>query len=212
MKNKSFIFQINSYDTGSLLPQVSKALEKRTELVSRERYPGLWKHIDKLNNDVEQRRTQSKPRTKIMSVVCLALGIFLFVPGLMEPQELLVPLLTGAIAMGAGIGGLWRSQKHTKNPFDKSAKLLLESKDTMLTEQSITVSFSETGMTIPTGNSSTDLVPYSNFECIIETADILLFVYDMRVAVLHKLDLTTGNIDDFCNFISEKVTGYHSII
>jgi len=34
-----------------------------------------------------------------------------------------VPLLVGAIAIGAGIGGLWRSRKNKKNLFDKSAIL-----------------------------------------------------------------------------------------
>ena len=45
----------------------------------------------------------------------------------------------------------------------------------------------------------------------IEAADMLLFVYGECVTVLQKIDLTTGNISDFCKLISEKVTKYHSI-
>ena len=49
MASADFIFHLTPYDTRKLLPQVSKALEKRTELLSRQRYPGLWKQTDRLN-------------------------------------------------------------------------------------------------------------------------------------------------------------------
>ena len=202
--------QISPYDTEKLLPQVSQALEKRTEIISREQYPGMWKHTDKFNS-MEQGRTRSRLRTRLMSVVCLAVGIFLFVPGLVKPQELVVPLFVGAVAVDVGIGGLWRSRKHKKNPFDKSAKVLLAGKDGISAEQSIVVSSSKDGMTIPIDNGNTEFVAFSGFECAIEAADMLLLVYGERVTVLQKIDLTTGNISDFCKLISEKVTKYQSI-
>lgn len=210
MADTDYIFQISPYDTEKLLPQVSQALEKRTEIISREQYPGMWKHTDKFNS-MEQGRTRSRLRTRLMSVVCLAVGIFLFVPGLVKPQELVVPLFVGAVAVGVGIGGLWRSRKHKKNPFDKSAKVLLAGKDGISAEQSIVVSFSKDGMTIPIDNGNTEFVAFSGFECAIEAADMLLLVYGERVTVLQKTDLTTGNISDFCKLISEKVTKYQSI-
>ena len=37
--NYIFIFQISAYDPDRLLPQVRKALEKITELLSRKRFP-----------------------------------------------------------------------------------------------------------------------------------------------------------------------------
>ena len=95
---EKYNFQITPYDTESLLQQVSKALEKRTEFVSRERYPGLWENIDKLNA-VSKGKRRSSLRSKVMSIICLVLGVFLFVPGLIKPQELLVPLLVGAFAI-----------------------------------------------------------------------------------------------------------------
>ena len=75
-----------------------------------------------------------------MSALCLAAGIFLAVPGLMEPRELFVPLLVGAAAMGAGIIGLWQSRARKKNPFDRAAKILLEGKDKSSAEQAASVS------------------------------------------------------------------------
>ena len=98
---ETFDFHITSYDTEKLLQQVSEALEKRTELRSRERYPALWENIDKLNAMSKGKR-RGRLRSKVMSIICLGLGVFLVVPGLMKPQELFVPLLTGVFAVIVG--------------------------------------------------------------------------------------------------------------
>lgn len=210
MENENYIFQISPYDINCLLTQVSKALEKRTELISRERYPDMWQFTDRMNTAAQGKR-RSSFRTKLLSIVCLAAGIFLLVPGLVKPQELFMPLLAGTAALMIGIVGLWCSRKNKKNPFDKSAKLLLTGKDIIPEGQAITVIFSDDGMTIPADNNNTEFVPYNDFECAIETTDAFLFVYGDRVTVLQKKDLTTDNLKDFSNQISEKVTKYQSI-
>ena len=46
----SFTFLISPADAGTLEGQVSRALEKRVELASRERMPKLWELTDKLNS------------------------------------------------------------------------------------------------------------------------------------------------------------------
>jgi|MucameStandDraft_1065616.scaffolds.fasta_scaffold72115_1 hypothetical protein len=201
---ENYNFQITPYDTESLLQQVSKALEKRTEFVSRERYPGLWENIDKLNA-VSKGKRRSSLRSKVMSIICLVLGVFLFVPGLMKPQELLVPLLVGAFAIVIGIVYLYIGRKGKKNPFDKSARLLLMGKDTISAKQSIMVSFSESGMEIRADDKEPQHIPYSDFESMIETEDLFLFVHDTRITVLQKKDLTSNDITDFRNFISRNV-------
>ena len=201
---ENYNFQITPYDTESLLQQVSKALEKRTEFVSRERYPSLWENIDKLNA-VSKGKRRSSLRSKVMSIICLVLGVFLFVPGLMKPQELLVPLLVGAFAIVIGIVYLYIGRKGKKNPFDKSARLLLMGKDTISAKQSIMVSFSESGMEIRADDKEPQHIPYSDFESMIETEDLFLFVHDTRITVLQKKDLTSNDITDFRNFISRNV-------
>ena len=201
---ENYNFQITPYDTESLLQQVSKALEKRTEFVSRECYPGLWENIDKLNA-VSKGKRRSSLRSKIMSIICLVLGVFLFIPGLMKPQELLVPLLVGAFAIVIGLVYLYIGRKDKKNPFDKSARLLLMGKDTISAKQSIMVSFSESGMEIRADDKESQHIPYSNFESMIETEDLFLFVHDTRITVLQKKDLTSNDITDFRNFISKNV-------
>ena len=201
---ENYNFQITPYDTESLLQQVSKALEKRTEFVSRECYPGLWENIDKLNA-VSKGKRRSSLRSKIMSIICLVLGVFLFIPGLMKPQELLVPLLVGAFAIVIGLVYLYIGRKDKKNPFDKSVRLLLMGKDTISAKQSIMVSFSESGMEIRADDKEPQHIPYSDFESMIETEDLFLFVHDTRITVLQKKDLTSNDITDFRNFISKNV-------
>lgn len=210
MADTDYIFHISPYDTEKLLPQVSRALEKRTEMVSRERFPGLWKHTDRFRS-MARGRKRSRLRTRGMSALCLAAGIFLAVPGLMEPRELFVPLLVGAAAMGAGIIGLWQSRARKKNLFDRAAKILLEGKDKSSAEQAASVSFSEEGMTVPAGGGKAEFVPYREFECAVETADSFLFVFGGRVLLLQKMDLKAECTGDFCSLISEKVKPYHSI-
>lgn len=197
-------FQITPYDTESLLQQVSTALEKRTEFISRERYPELWENIDKLNT-ITKGKQRSSLRTRIMGVICLVLGVFLFVPGLLKPQELLVPLLAGAFAILIGVFYLYSGRKSKTNPFDKSAKLLLMGKDTISAKQSIVVSFSETGMEIRRDDKDLQHIPYSDFESMIETIDLFLFVHDTRITVLQKKDLTSKVTTDFRNFISKNI-------
>ncbi|MBU5625818.1 YcxB family protein [Oscillibacter sp. MSJ-2] len=210
MESRGFRFQISSYDTALLLPQVSKALEKRTELVSRNAHPVLWKAADRLNA-VTHGRTRSKLRTKIMSVICLVLGIFLFVPGLMEPQALFVPLLTGAVAVGAGIGGLWQGRARRKNRFDRPAELLLKRARTLSPGPSAAVYFSEAGMALPAGNGDAEWIPYGGFERIIETSDGFLFIFDTRAVMLQKCDLAFGAVNEFRKLLMENVPQYHLV-
>jgi len=211
MENGKYVFKLSPYDTTYFLPQVSAALEKRTESVSRERFPGLWEKTDKLNERSKGEK-KNTTGTKIKSIICLLLGIFLFVPGMMEPQELLIPLLVGAVAIGAGIGGLWRSRKNRKNPFDKSAARLLQGKDTISAENPVVVIFSEEGMMLPADSEEAELVPYGNFERVIEAQDIFLFVFGERVMVLQKGDLTDSDVSGFSEFIARKVAKYQSLI
>lgn len=106
-------FSITPLDR-ALLPQVQTLLAKRVELDSRRRLPKLWALTDRLNRAerapqaVQVRR---RHRRSILGVLYWALGLFLLLPGLMEPQSLLVPLLTGAAAYGAGIAALWRHRR-----------------------------------------------------------------------------------------------------
>lgn len=105
-----FSFSITPLDR-ALLPQVQTVLSRRVELDSRRRLPKLWALTDRLSRaeKVPQAvRVRRRRRRSILGGLNWVLGLFLLLPGLMEPQSLLVPLLAGAAAYGAGITVLWR--------------------------------------------------------------------------------------------------------
>lgn len=210
MNTTDFTFRLTAYDIDRFLPQVSKALEKRTELLSRQRFPFLWKITDKLVR-TSRSKNPTGLHTKLLSLLCLAAGIILLVPGLMKPRELLIPLLAGAIASAIGLWGLWCSRKQKANPFDRSAGALLNGKDTISEEQAMEISFFETAMMLP-GGGDDDCVLYEDFQSVFETADLFLLVFDTRAVVLQKRDLTTGDPDAFREFITAHVSQYHSLV
>lgn len=108
------LFRIRPIRGESLLPQVQQALEKRTELHSRETLPGIWKLTDKLNAaetlPPEQLAARRKRRC-ILAVPAYLLAIFILVPALMEPKELLSLLIPGLALLLFALSVLWRNKR-----------------------------------------------------------------------------------------------------
>lgn len=208
-----YVFQTPPPDTAALAPQVSRLLEKAVQTVSRERYPQLWRTIDRLNSlpkASEKTLKYRRIRTRIWSVICLLLGIFLFLPGLMEPQELKGPLFMGAIAIGSGIGGLWRSRNRKKRAtrYDEAAKRVLNEHAALSEDTRREISFSENEMTIRTTTDGTEecrTVPCGEI-CVFESADLFLIFTDDGVTLLQKQDLTAGGMAEFCEFLASHTT------
>ena len=192
------VFDLTAYDAKALIPQISAALEKMTEDRSKESLPRLWKAIDALGGS--KPRAQASPRTRVLSIVCLALGIFLFVPGLTDPQGLLVPLLAGAAGVGAGIGGLIRNRKAKSSSFDKAAATLLSHMNKAVQENNgVSVAFNERELTI-SADVDSQTIPYAKVEHALETPDAFLIVFAERIMVLQKKDLLDGDIEGFRAF------------
>ncbi len=206
MEHTEFCFRLEPLEVQALLPQLSRALEQRTERLSRERFPGLWRVTDRLQGSGGSAR-RSRGRSRFLSILCIALGIFLFVPGLVRPAELLGPLLMGAVALGAGIGGLWRGRKRREDPFRRSARLLLEGGGRNTARQGLELRFGEAGMLLPEGET----VPCSAFECVLETRDLWLLVWAEQAAVLQKCELPAGEAEAFRSFLSERVAQYRQL-
>ncbi len=101
-----FEFVLTKYNYESFIPQVSKALEKRTELISRKRCPKMWKYTDSLSSRdkaKEEKLKKRRKRYKVYGIFLILIGLFLLIPSLMKPEELLMPLFTGAFATGLGL-------------------------------------------------------------------------------------------------------------
>ena len=144
----------------------------------------------------------------MLSVINLVLGTLLFVPGLMKPQELLLPLLMGAVGIGAGLGGFYRVYKAKKAPkpdrFTEAAEKLLMLYVKITDADGMEILFSDSAMILP-DDGGMGHIPYGSFERAVETADALLLVFDTRVMLLQKRDLCGARWESFRSFLQEKV-------
>lgn len=199
-----YIFQINELDTAALQSQVCQALTKRAELISRAKHPKLWKRSDRVNagKSPEEIAKKQKLRSRILSLCVIILGTFLFVPGLMDPAELMVPLMAGAAGMIVGLFTLAASFKPKKDPFEQSAKALVQGMTGIVPAK---VTFTDESMTVE-ANDTSETTPYDRFEFVIDQPDLLLVTFGLQsVIVLPKKDLE-GSVEEFLAFIEEKAT------
>lgn len=89
-------FQLSPYDGASLVPQVSCALEKRTESISREKYPKMWKITDHFNSKkvseiVLKRR---RLRYRVYGILLIIMGAFAY-PGINGAARIGSPFICG---------------------------------------------------------------------------------------------------------------------
>lgn len=253
-------FRITPPDTDQLCPQVSRALEKRTERVSRQEYPKMWELIDKLNG-VEKApfavRENRRKRRAFLGAWEWAMGLFLLIPGCMDPKELLVPLMIGTFCYGIGAVSLWRNKRtllgvlsliqggflslcvlrgripggmgllvpavagiiigiaallrrkrEKESPYDRAARQLLQGRASLSGIEAVRVSFTKEGLAVEQEDGCEEerqIVPYADFECVLETEDLLLPIYRDSVMVLQKKDLCTGDLSGLKEFLSGQI-------
>lgn len=207
MADKNFIFSMKPYDAEILSDQVASMLEKRTELASRKRLPGLWKLTDKLNavpRAPEAELKRRKERQRRWGGLLLVMGIFLFVPGVMKPQELPVPLVAGFLAIVMGMLYL-RKGDRKKNSYEKKAKKLLENMNASMENQKLRLVFGDTEFVI-SGAGEDKKVSYADMECALETKDLFGLIYDNQIIIVQKQELLLGNAEDLIKALKEKTT------
>ncbi len=211
MADKNFIFSMKPCDVDALTSQVARMLEKRTELASRKKLPGLWKLTDKLNvvpRAPEAELKRRKERQRRWGGLFLVMGIFLFVPGVMKPQELPVPLVAGFFAIVMGMLYL-RKGDRKKKTLEKKAKQLLEKLNASMEEQKLRLIFYDAELSI-SGAGDDKKVSYAGVECTIETKDLYGLIFDNQIILLQKQELLIGSAEDLTMVLKEK-TGYEKI-
>lgn len=207
----NYAFKMSNIDISEFLTSVSTILEKRTELSSREKFSKLWECTDKLNeNKIQDGKKNNLLKNRIWGTICLVLGIFILIPGLINPRELPVPLIVGICAVIIGLRAILSCGK---NPFDKSAKILLEKENSFLKDGIVTVAFLEEKMEIASivlknGEMKKEEVLYTDFERCFDYENILVFVYGDNIIAIKKSDLIQGDIEEFTKFIVTKVAYY----
>lgn len=197
-----FVFQIYGCPPGDWTQQLALALEKRTELHSRQQLPSLWRTIDRLGSPKmpEPVLKRRRIRYKIYGVILILLGLFLLIPGLIKPAELTVPLLVGLFATGTGILQLLPRKRYPSKAMQKQANQLLEQRSTI---PETTVRFTEQGI----ADDETPIA-FSQMEAIVEGPDLYLIAWADKGLVLWKQELTEGAPDDFSNWLAE----HHPIV
>ena len=202
MADKNFIFSMKPYDVEVLAGQVAWMLEKRTELASRKRLPGLWKLTDKLNavpRAPEAELKRRRERRRWWGGLLLVMGIFLFVPGVMKPQELPGPLVAGLFAILMGVFYL-RKDGRKKNAYVKKAKQLLDKMNTSMEGQKLRLIFYETELAI-SGAGEDKRISYTDLECGLETADLFGLVYENQILILQKKEILLGEAEEFAKHL-----------
>lgn len=207
-----YIFCTSAYDVESLVPEVSEALGKRVELASRQRLPGLWKLTDSLTQQGGAPKEMPRSRLlyrRIVGIALIVLGLFMLIPGLREPEELLVPLIAGVCGVAIGIHALWstfktpkeapRTVRAPKKQYEDTAKTFL---DNLAKIGSTKVRFSEEGMAL--GEQA--LIRFEEMEYFIETQAGYLIAWGRQATFLQKKDLQHGEDAEFQTFISERLT------
>ena len=177
-------------------------LEKRTELASRKRLPGLWKLTDKLNavpRAPEAELKRRRERRRWWGGLLLVMGIFLFVPGVMKPQELPGPLVAGLFAILMGVFYL-RKDGRKKNAYVKKAKQLLDKMNTSMEGQKLRLIFYETELAI-SGAGEDKRISYTDLECGLETADLFGLVYENQILILQKKEILLGEAEEFAKHL-----------
>ncbi len=207
MADKNFIFSMKPYGTEDLVPQMARMLQKRVELASRKKLPGLWKLTDKLNavpRAPEAELKRRKERQRRWGGLLLVMGIFLFVPGIMKPQELPVPLVAGFLAIVLGMLYL-RKGDRKKNSYEKKAKKLLENMNASMENQKLRLVFGDTEFVI-SGAGEDKKVSYADMECALETKDLFGLIYNNQIIIVQKQELLLGNAEDLIKALKEKTT------
>ena len=103
----NYIFNLAPVDVNAYMAETTAALEKRTELLSREKYPKMWEKTD-ANNSKKPGKAKVPGRliSKPMSWALLLLGAGLFIPSMQDVLGRVIPLTAGAAAMVIGLRGI----------------------------------------------------------------------------------------------------------
>lgn len=206
-----YIFQTSAYDVDALVPEVSEALGKRVELASRRRLPGLWKLTDSLTQQGDVPKEMPRSRLiyrRVVGIALIVLGLFMLIPGLREPQEMLLPLVAGVVGVLIGAHALWSTfkqpseapKKMTVSPqkYEDTAKTFL---DNLAKVGATEVRFSENGMGL--GEQAT--IRFEEIEYFIETQTGYLIAWGRQATFLQKKDLQSGEDGSFQDFVSDRM-------
>jgi hypothetical protein len=206
-----FLFQISSYEQPALDREAEELLRQRLEAHSRRTVPGMWKVTDRVNAHAAKGpgREGRRGRYRVYGVLLIALGVFVLVPGLLEPRT---PALiwAGGFAIFAGVLEFClvrrRSAPNIPAACKKEARLLLAGRRAIdWANNPAQVRFDETGMTVCSGETE-QMIPYDKLKSAFETEHLWLLVdQEEQAFLLQRRDLISGEADKFFPYILRKL-------
>lgn len=207
-----YIFKIGNYETPSLCAETERLLCKRLETYSRKTLPKVWKLTDAANAYAANGSGREKRavRYRVYGEILLALGIFVLVPGLLEPQNPVL-IFTGALALLAGAAEFALAGKRGASPVPKScqreAKRLIEKLRAADFEKNpVEINFDDCGMAI-CADGEEQKVSYEKMKAVFEEEHLWLLIYDNEKALLlQKCDLASDDAGKFTEFIRSKIS------
>jgi len=205
-----YVFELSPIEGDALLPQLSRVLQARTELVSRSKHPGMWRASDRMNREKLTPEAAARSRTlrfRIWGVLLLVLGALLLIPAL--GQGKLLAMLASVLSILAGIQNLrWASGKGFRAPdFDTPARQLLAGLAAP-GRRGGRVSFAGPGIELRPSEGESMAVPYEDVDYLFETEELIVFTDRVRIIVLRKAELSGGDVDGWRRMIVKKTDNY----
>ena len=149
----------------------------------------------------------------VLAVLSLLQGVLLCFGALANPKELGCFLLLGIAGLVIGILAIALRKHKKKNPFDRPARQFLHEQQSILPEHQLRVRFTDTAMSLfQEGSEPTAEVPYSAFECVIETEDLFLLTYQGKITVLQKGDIAEGSGAELSTQFKDKTPLFGCIL
>lgn len=209
-----FVFTRTPLDEALLL-QMAHALKTRIDSLSRLKYPAMWEQADRAaaKDTPEKKASREKAaaiRYRLWGIVFTALGIILFVPGVMKAGALTVPMIVGAAAILLGLSRLFgkyiSAEEKMMRRYEASARTLLNQLNRAQESGTPTLTFDEESMTMTTPNGSEEVVPYTAMEYVIEEEDLILITFGTKVTAIRQTEIVDGDIAEFLPFMADKTT------
>ena len=217
-----FVFQLSSYDSPELEAETVRALDRLMEAHSRSVLPGVWAVTDRINQNSRYaaewpNQQRAAKRCRFYGALMLGIGIFMLIPGLMEPRKLLVVLLGGILAILSSITYFRRAKalasgtrlQTPRKPSQASCRaagqLLDQLRQLDLEKTPVSVRFDGNGVTVAGTEQEEQLVPYGGITDIFEEEYTWMLSYgENQVLLLQKKDLAVGNTEDFMGYVQER--------
>ena len=199
-----FIFKTESFNIfnfKSAEEQLVEPLKKITELNSRKKVAALWKIVDGLNRrkkhvskEVINRRIK---RYRIWGFLIVLMSLFLFIPSITSPKELLVPLILSSITMVIGLFFVFSCSGSYDKRLKKSAHLLVKSFENV---KNYNIAFKDDGIDL----NKADFIKYSDIKLLTKTQDFFVIFYRESVTVFSINTLNNVSNDLFEEFLFDK--------